>query len=117
MFHLPKPIVRALLDYTEVDLMKNFTLSHRSGVPFYRQIVDHITNQIHAGNLKPGSKLPSVRQLSADGQIKIFDISTKFNTSDMLTKVLPHDKLMQLISYLHYRDFVNHMNSFAEFRS
>ena len=43
-----------------------------------------------------------IRQQSKDDKIKIFDINTKLNTSDMLTKVLDHDSLMKLLAFLGY---------------
>ncbi|MCB9741692.1 MAG: GntR family transcriptional regulator [Alphaproteobacteria bacterium] len=39
-------------------------LSQASGVPFYRQIVDQVAALIHAGQLAPGARLPSVRDLA-----------------------------------------------------
>jgi GntR family transcriptional regulator len=40
-------------------------LSQASGVPFYRQIVDQLAQQIRSGELAPGTPLPSVRDLAA----------------------------------------------------
>ncbi|MCB9742448.1 MAG: GntR family transcriptional regulator [Alphaproteobacteria bacterium] len=39
-------------------------LSQASGVPFYRQIVDQVAALIHGGQLAPGERLPSVRELA-----------------------------------------------------
>src|SRR5262245_7060873 len=39
-------------------------LEPSSAVPIYRQIVDQIKYQIGAGQLKPGDKLPTVRDLA-----------------------------------------------------
>jgi GntR family transcriptional regulator len=39
-------------------------LSEASGVPFYRQVVDQVAQLIRAGQLPPGTRLPSVRDLS-----------------------------------------------------
>ena len=41
----------------------------RSQVPVYAQIMDRIRALVLAGPLKPGSALPSVRQLAADLEI------------------------------------------------
>ena len=38
-------------------------LSQASGVPFYRQIVDQMAELIRSGQLEPGSRLPSFREL------------------------------------------------------
>ena len=40
-------------------------LDHRDSRPIYEQIADGIRRQIGGGVLKPGDKLPSVRELSA----------------------------------------------------
>ncbi|WP_203903229.1 winged helix-turn-helix domain-containing protein [Virgisporangium aliadipatigenens] len=37
----------------------------RSGAPGYRQVIDDIVDQIKAGKLRPGDKLPSTRELTA----------------------------------------------------
>src|SRR5229473_6207820 len=41
-------------------------LDLQSGVPVYRQIIDHVLGGISAGSLKPGDQLPTVRQLAVD---------------------------------------------------
>lgn len=41
-------------------------LDERSGVPFYRQIIDRVMMAIADGRLKPGDRLPTVRQLAVD---------------------------------------------------
>ena len=38
----------------------------KSGVPFYRQIIDHVRSAIATGRLSPGDRLPTVRQLAVD---------------------------------------------------
>ncbi len=40
-------------------------LDHRDSRPIYEQIADAFKRQIDAGILRPGDKLPSVRELSA----------------------------------------------------
>ena len=42
------------------------SIETRSGVPFYRQIIDQILLAIAAGDLKPGQRLQTVRQLAID---------------------------------------------------
>jgi GntR family transcriptional regulator len=39
-------------------------LSSASGVPFYRQIVDQVAELIRSGQLAPGTRLPSFRELA-----------------------------------------------------
>jgi GntR family transcriptional regulator len=38
----------------------------KSGVPFYRQIIDQVLTAIASGSLVPGNQLPTVRQLAVD---------------------------------------------------
>jgi GntR family transcriptional regulator len=38
----------------------------KSGVPFYRQIIEQIKFAIARGRLSPGDRLPTVRQLAVD---------------------------------------------------
>ena len=40
-------------------------LSQASGVPYYRQIEDQVADLIRAGQLPPGTQLPSVRDLAS----------------------------------------------------
>jgi GntR family transcriptional regulator len=41
-------------------------LDLKSGVPFYRQIIDQIKTAIAMGEIGPGDRLPTVRQLAVD---------------------------------------------------
>ena len=41
------------------------TLNYRDGRPLYSQIVDGLSQQITAGILQPGDRLPSVRELAS----------------------------------------------------
>jgi GntR family transcriptional regulator len=43
-----------------------FTIDVKSGVPFYRQIIEQVKFSIARGRLKPGDQLPTVRQLAVD---------------------------------------------------
>jgi len=44
-------------------------ISTHSSVPIYEQIVDGVQRLIRSGDLKPGTVLPSVRQLASDLEI------------------------------------------------
>ncbi len=44
----------------------SFTIDTKSGVPFYRQIIEQVKFGIARGVLKPGDRLPTVRQLAVD---------------------------------------------------
>jgi GntR family transcriptional regulator len=41
-----------------------FSIDTKSGVPFYRQIIEQIKFAIARGDLGPGNQLPTVRQLA-----------------------------------------------------
>ena len=43
-----------------------FRIDAKSGVPFYRQIIEQVKFGIARGNLQPGDQLPTVRQLAVD---------------------------------------------------
>ena len=60
-----------------------FTLSNSSGVPYYRQIVNHVIYGVANGVLKPGEKLPTVRQLAVDLQINLNTISKAYSELEL----------------------------------
>ena len=43
-----------------------FLIDTKSGVPFYRQIIEQVKFAIARGDLRPGDRLPTVRQLAVD---------------------------------------------------
>ncbi len=43
-----------------------FSIDQKSGVPFYRQIIERVKFGIAGGRLTPGDQLPTVRRLAAD---------------------------------------------------
>ena len=43
-----------------------FSIDTKSGVPFYRQIIEQTKFAIASGDLGPGDRLPTVRQLAVD---------------------------------------------------
>ena len=43
-----------------------FQIDPKSGVPFYRQIIEQVKFAIARGRLRPGEQLPTVRQLAVD---------------------------------------------------
>ena len=49
--------------------MIDFKLDPKSGVPFYRQIIDQIRYGVASGDLKIGEQLPTVRALAV--QLKV----------------------------------------------
>ena len=57
----------------------DFRIDQKSGVPFYRQIIEQVKSGIAQGSLTPGQQLPTVRQLSVDlsvNKVKIRDTRT-----------------------------------------
>ena len=44
----------------------HFSIDTKSGVPFYRQIIEQAKFAIARGDLQPGHRLPTVRQLAVD---------------------------------------------------
>ena len=49
-------------------------LSEASGVPFYRQIVDQVAEQIRFGQLAPGTRLPSFRGLGPELRVSLITV-------------------------------------------
>jgi GntR family transcriptional regulator len=43
-----------------------FSIDSKSGVPFYRQVIEQVKFAISRGDLKPGDQLPTVRQLAVN---------------------------------------------------
>ena len=56
-------------------------LSDASGIPFYRQIVDQLAELIRSGQLEPGSRLPSVRDLASELMVSL--ITTRRAYADL----------------------------------
>lgn len=44
----------------------DFRIDSKSGVPFYRQIIEQVKFAIARGDFQPGFQLPTVRQLAVD---------------------------------------------------
>ena len=47
------------------------SIDSKSGVPFYRQIIEQVKFAIARGDLDPGDRLPTVRQLAVDLSINL----------------------------------------------
>ena len=54
-------------------------LSQASGVPYYRQIVDQVTELIHAGQLPTGAQLPSVRDFAKDLLVSLITVRRAYS--------------------------------------
>ena len=58
-------------------------LDYRDARPIYSQIIDGFREQIAAGVLKPGEKLPSVRELASDLAINPNTIQRSYRQLEM----------------------------------
>jgi GntR family transcriptional regulator len=67
--------------------MIEFKLDPKSGVPFYRQIVDQIRFGISSGNLLVGEQLPTVRALAVQLKVNLNTIVKAYKELEIL-KVL-----------------------------
>jgi GntR family transcriptional regulator len=62
----------------------------KSGVPIYRQIIDHVKSGIATGNLGPGDRLPTVRQLAVDLSVNPNTVSRAYNELELTGLVETH---------------------------
>ncbi len=67
--------------------MIEFRLDHRSGVPYYRQIIDQIRHGIATGEWKPGDQLPTVRALAVQLKVNLNTVSKAYKELE-IQKVL-----------------------------
>ena len=58
--------------------MIDFKLDPKSGVPFYRQIIDQIRYGVATGNLNVGEQLPTVRALAVDLKVNLNTVSKAY---------------------------------------
>ena len=58
-------------------------LDLKSGVPFYRQIIDQIKSAIATGVVEPGDRLPTVRQLAVDLSINPNTVSRAYTELEL----------------------------------
>ena len=58
--------------------MIDFKLDPKSGVPFYRQIIDQIRYGVATGNLNVGEQLPTVRSLAVDLKVNLNTVSKAY---------------------------------------
>lgn len=67
--------------------MISFKLDPRSGVPFYKQIVDQIRFGISSGKLPVGEQLPTVRALAVQLKVNLNTVSKAYKELE-IQKVL-----------------------------
>lgn len=58
--------------------MVNFNLDPKSGVPFYRQIIDQIRYGVASGKLEVGEQLPTVRALAVQLKVNLNTVSKAY---------------------------------------
>lgn len=58
--------------------MIEFKLDPKSGIPFYRQIIDQIRYGIMTGSLRVGEQLPTVRALAVQLKVNLNTISKAY---------------------------------------
>lgn len=58
--------------------MIDFKLDPKSGIPFYRQIIDQIKYGIASGNLKIGEQLPTVRYLAVQLKVNLNTVAKAY---------------------------------------
>jgi GntR family transcriptional regulator len=61
----------------------SFLLDMKSGIPFYRQIIDQVKTAIATGDLGPGYKLPTVRQLAVELSINPNTVSRAYTELEL----------------------------------
>ncbi len=66
------------------------SIDTRSGVPFYRQIIDKVLLGIAGGRLKPGARLPTVRRLAIDLQVNPNTVSRAYRELEIREVVTTH---------------------------
>ena len=60
-----------------------FRLDQGSGVPFYRQVIDQVLLAVADGRLKPGTQLPTVRQLAVDLSVNLNTIARAYREMEI----------------------------------
>ena len=65
-------------------------LDLKSGVPFYRQIIDQVKSAIATGLLDAGDRLPTVRQLAVDLSVNPNTVSRAYTELELTGLVETH---------------------------
>jgi GntR family transcriptional regulator len=60
-----------------------FRLDAASGVPFYRQIIDQVLLAVGDGRLKPGTQLPTVRQLAVELSVNLNTVAKAYREMEI----------------------------------
>jgi GntR family transcriptional regulator len=73
-----------------VSTEHRFRLDLASGVPLYRQIIDQVLLGLADGRLKPGSQLPTVRQLAVDLSVNLNTVAKAYREMEIRGIVETH---------------------------
>ena len=81
-----------------------FVIDSKSGVPFYRQIIDQVQFAIANGRLAAGDRLPTVRQMAVDLKINLNTVARAYQeleikgvvTTQMGTGTFVADKKVEI---------------------
>lgn len=65
-------------------------LDLKSGVPFYRQIIDQVKSAIATGTVGAGDRLPTVRQLAVDLSVNPNTVSRAYTELELTGLVETH---------------------------
>ncbi len=60
-----------------------FRLDSSTGVPFYRQIIDQVLLAVADGRLRPGTQLPTVRQLAVDLSVNLNTVAKAYREMEI----------------------------------
>ena len=60
-----------------------FQLDIKSGVPFYRQIIDQVKSAMSLGQIEAGDRLPTVRQLAVDLSVNPNTVSRAYTELEL----------------------------------
>jgi GntR family transcriptional regulator len=66
-----------------VEVTVRLQLDAKSGVPFYRQIIDQVKAAIVTGTIGPGDRLPTVRQLAVDLSVNPNTVSRAYTELEL----------------------------------
>ncbi len=70
--------------------MIKFKLDPKSGVPFYRQIIDQIRYGIVTGSLTVGEQLPTVRALAVELKVNLNTVSKAYKELEIQNVLETH---------------------------
>ena len=65
-----------------------WVLDPRSGVPFYRQIVERVQLAVASGALESGDRLPTVRQLSVDLSVNPNTVARAYRELELIGTII-----------------------------